>query len=89
MMRAVDVCIMWWCDGQHQRSVDGNFAFTCPPSHLTRVCTPSDAINRMDGIVNYINDMQRISDSYTYVLDGMLREAGQWKVGRARRADRQ
>ena len=53
------------------------------------MCTPSDAINRMDGVVNYINDMQRISDSYTCVLDGMLREAGQWKVGGARRAGRQ
>ena len=58
-----------------------------PPS--SHVCTPSDAINKMDGVVNYINDMQRISDSYTCVLDGMLREAGQWKVGGARRAGRQ
>ena len=45
--------------------------------------TGSDATNKMDGVVNYINDMQRISDSYTYVLDSMLREAGQWKVGGA------
>ena len=45
--------------------------------------TGSDATNKMDGVVNYINDMQRISDSYTYVLDSMLREVGQWKVGGA------
>ena len=45
--------------------------------------TDTDAISKMDGVVNHINDMQRVSDSYTYVLDGMLREAGQWKVGGA------
>ena len=45
--------------------------------------TGSDATNKMDSVVNYINDMQGISDSYTYVLDSMLREVGQWKVGGA------
>ena len=40
-----------------------------------------DAIAKMESTVNYINEMQRISDNCTQIFDTILREANQWKVG--------
>jgi hypothetical protein len=40
-------------------------------------------ISRMDVVVNYINEMQRVSDNFTAVFDSMLKDVGQWKLSQS------
>nr|WEL12734.1 T-lymphoma invasion and metastasis-inducing protein 1B [Halisarca dujardinii] len=40
-------------------------------------------ISRMDVVVNYINEMQRISDNFTLLFDSLLRDVGQWKLSQS------